>query len=97
MKMKEQEKKDLNQEEMSQVSGGTFTPNHFSGSMYEKAGIQVIDHFIDKDEFLWHGTDVGYATANSIVRFYKKYGREPVSLSEVDRFVQTPGSCCNRG
>ena len=48
---KEQDMVELNQKDLEEVSGGTFTLNYYWKSEYEEAGIKVVTHLIEKDEF----------------------------------------------
>ena len=38
-------------EELEKAVGGTFTLNYYCQEEYEEAGIRVVAHFIEKDEF----------------------------------------------
>ena len=69
-------------EELEKVVGGTFTLNYYWKSEYEEAGIKVVTHFIDKDEFWWNGENIGEKGANSVVFFTAVKGRAPLSLEE---------------
>ena len=42
-------------EELEKAVGGTFTLNDYWQHEYEEAGIKVVNHFIEKDEFWWNG------------------------------------------
>ena len=79
---KEQDMVELNQKDLEEVSGGTFTLNYYWKSEYEEAGIKVVTHFIDKDEFWWKGENIGEKAANSVVYFTAVKGRAPSSLAE---------------
>ena len=59
---------ELNQEEMAQASGGTFTPNTYRKSGYQSVGISTSYHFFDKDEFKFMGRSISYDQANNIVK-----------------------------
>ena len=66
-KQKEQAQKELNLNELEKVNGGTFTLNYYWQNEYEEAGIKVVTHFIEKDEFWWNGENIGEKGANSVV------------------------------
>ena len=55
---KEQDMVELNQKDLEEVSGGTFTLNYYWKSEYEEAGIKVVTHLIEKDEFFALGTTI---------------------------------------
>ena len=59
---------ELNQEEMAQASGGTFTPNTYRKSGYQSVGISTSYHFFDKDEFKFMGKSISYDQANNMVK-----------------------------
>ena len=59
---------ELNQEEMAQASGGTFTPNTYRKSGYQSVGISTSYHFFDKDEFKFMGKSISYDQANAMVK-----------------------------
>ena len=101
MDQKETESKELNQEEMENVAGGTFNDNKYSDSEYESVGITVVKHTIARDEFWWKGTNIYHGNANRVVEFYKKTGRIPDSVEEakpeglsnvIDRWTHIAGS-----
>ena len=76
------EMKELNQEEMEQAAGGTFWFNNYSKSEYNNVGIEVVSHFIDKDEFWWKGENIGHENANAVVYFQQTTQQQPSSLKE---------------
>ena len=41
----------LNDEQLDQVAGGTFTANKYREDVYNDAGIKTNYHFIEEDEF----------------------------------------------
>ena len=86
MDKKEQEIIEQKPEEMAQVTGGTFFPNTYFKSEYEDAGIEVVGHLIDKDEFWWNGSNIGLDNADAVVVYKMKNGREPDSVEEALRF-----------
>ena len=69
-------------EELEKAVGGTFTLNYCWKSEYEAAGIRVVTHFLEKDEFWWNGKNIGEKAANSVVFFNAVKGRAPGSLEE---------------
>ena len=73
---------ELNQEDLEKASGGTFTLNYYWKQEYEEAGIKVVTHLIEKDEFWWKGENIGEKAANSVVFFTAVKGRAPSSLAE---------------
>ena len=72
----------LDQEDLENATGGTFTLNYYWKSEYEEAGIKVVTHLIEKDEFWWKGENIGEKAANSVVYFTAVKGRAPSSLAE---------------
>ena len=60
---------ELNREDLEKAVGGTFNLNYYWQNEYEEAGIKVVTHFIEKDEFWWKGKDIGEKAANSVVYF----------------------------
>ena len=79
-------KTELNTKEMEQATGGTFTPNTYPKELYEAAGITVIKHWIDKDEFWWRGEDIGCENADAVAHYWSFYKRQPESLEEASKF-----------
>ena len=75
-------KMELKPEDLEKVVGGTFTLNYYWQHEYESAGIRVVTHFIDKDEFWWKGENIGEKGANSVVFFTAVKGYAPNSLEE---------------
>ncbi len=69
-------------EELEKAVGGTFTLNYYWRHEYEEAGIRVVAHFSEKDEFWWNGVNIGEKGANSVVYFTALKGRAPSSLEE---------------
>lgn len=68
-------KTDLNDEMLVQVSGGTFDNNRYTTNTYRSVGIEVVDHWFEKDEFiLENGDHISYEEANELVRAH--YGDE---------------------
>ena len=59
---------ELNGDEMSLASGGTFTPNTYRKGGYQSVGISTSYHFFDKDEFMFMGKPISYEQANNIVK-----------------------------
>lgn len=55
-------------EELNQVTGGTFTPNTYSASGYHTFGISTRYHFFSKDEFRYMGRPITYEQANEIMK-----------------------------
>ena len=80
--MKDMNIAELDQKDLEKADGGTFTLNYYWRSEYEDAGIKVVTHFIDKDEFWWKGENIGEKGANSVVFFTAVKGRAPSSLEE---------------
>ena len=78
--MKDMNIAELDQKDLEKVTGGTFTLNYYWRSEYEDAGIKVVTHFIDKDEFWWNGENIGEKGANSVVFFTAVKGHAPVRL-----------------
>ena len=66
---------ELNQEDLENATGGTFTLNYYWRSEYEEAGIKVVTHFIDKDEFWWKGENIGEKGADPVVYYTAIKGR----------------------
>lgn len=62
------ERKELNDEELSKVSGGTFTPNTYSKDTYHLVGISTRYNFFDCDEFKMMGKPLTVDQANDIVK-----------------------------
>ncbi len=60
---------ELNREDLEKAVGGTFNLNYYWQNEYEEAGVKVVTHFIEKDEFGWKGKDIGEKAANSVVYF----------------------------
>ena len=60
--------KELNNEELSIVSGGTFTPNTYGKETYHLVGISTRYNFFDKDEFKIMGKSITVDEANDIVQ-----------------------------
>lgn len=58
----------LTDEELYQVTGGTFTPNSFSAYGYHQFGISTRYNIISKDEFIYMGHPISYEQANEIMR-----------------------------
>ena len=73
--MKDMNIAELDQKDLEKAAGGTFTLNYYWRSEYEDAGIKVVTHFIDKDEFWWKGENIGEKGANSVVFFSGPKGR----------------------
>ena len=73
---------ELNLKELEQAAGGTFTLNYYWQHEYEAAGVKVVTHFIQKDEFWWKGRDIGEKAANSVVYYTALKGTAPSSLDE---------------
>ena len=69
-------------EDLEAAAGGTFTLNYYWRNEYESAGIRVVTHFIEKDEFWWKGENIGEKGANSVVFFTAVKGYAPASLEE---------------
>ena len=81
-------------EALEQVTGGTFWPNAYKKSEYAEVGINVVDHFIDRDEFWWNGKDIGCKDADAVVYFYQQNGRVPESVEEahtIERYYPVNG------
>ncbi len=60
--------KNLTDEELSQVTGGTMWPNEYSANNYNQFGIHTNFHFFAKHEFNFMGHDITYEQANEIVK-----------------------------
>lgn len=60
--------RELNDMEMSEISGGTFTRNKYRESGYNSVGITTDYHFFGKDEFFFMGKPISYDRANDIVK-----------------------------
>ena len=80
--MKDMNIAELDQKDLEKAAGGTFTLNYYWRSEYEDAGIKVVTHFIDKDEFWWKGENIGEKGANSVVYYTAVKGTAPGSLEE---------------
>lgn len=63
----------LNENELEQVVGGTFTANKYSEAEYNAAGITVNTHFFGEDEFTWRNKKYEYWHANAIVYYCKHH------------------------
>lgn len=70
--IKEMNPIELNQEELEQAAGATFTPNTHSRNTYHSLGISTNYHLIDKDEFRFMGNNITYEQANRIVDIANK-------------------------
>ena len=57
---------ELTLDELSLVSGGTFTKNRYSKGTYHSVGISTSYNFFDKDEFMFMGQKISYQKANEI-------------------------------
>lgn len=55
-------------EELMQVTGGTFIPNTYAASGYNQLGITIKMHVFSKDEFYYMGHPISYDQANEIMR-----------------------------
>ena len=60
--------RELDGNEMSRITGGTFTPNTYRKAGYHMVGISTSYHFFDKDEFTFMGRSISYDQANDIVK-----------------------------
>lgn len=58
----------ITDEELEQVTGGTFTPNSYSASGYHQFGISTSYNIIYKDEFKFMGHSISYERANEIMK-----------------------------
>ena len=77
---------ELNDEMLWKVNGGTFNRNKYSTETYRSAGIEVVDHFFEADEFiLENGEHITHDEANAIVRAMR--GEDESSNSLVTRKV----------
>ena len=76
----------LDDEELEQVAGGTFTPNRYGIKNYKRAHIKVVKHFFAKNEFWWKGQDIGHDNANAITFFYNKTRKHAETLEEALQF-----------
>ena len=72
----------LNREDLDKVVGGTLNWNYYWRSEYEEAGVKVVSHIIEKDEFWWNGENIGHKGANSVVYYTAVKGTAPGSLEE---------------
>ena len=73
---------ELMSEDLEAAVGGTFTLNYYWQDEYESAGIKVVTHFFERDEFWWKGENIGEKGANSVVFFTAVKGYAPASLEE---------------
>ena len=69
--------KELNINEMEQVSGGTFDDNKYKDAEYEAVGIKIVSHWLAPNEFWWKGKNIGHTKANAVVLFNRHNGRQP--------------------
>lgn len=72
----------MSDDELEKVSGGTFNKNRYDKRDYWDAGIQVIDHFFAKDEFIWNNENIGYYNANAVTFFKRQTGKSPQTVKE---------------
>ena len=80
---------EMNPEELRNTAGGTFTANLYPNSDYEEAGIRVVKHFIDKDEFWWNGENIGHYNANAVTYYKIIFGYEPPTVDNAVRFYES--------
>jgi hypothetical protein len=79
----------ISDDELEKVSGGTFNKNRYNKCDYWDAGIQVIDHFFAKDEFIWNNENIGYTNANAVTFFKRQTGKIPQSVKEAMDYKRT--------
>lgn len=60
--------KNLTDEELECVAGGTFFPNTYSSGGYNEFGISTRFHILGKDEFYYMGRRISYDRANEIMK-----------------------------
>ena len=58
---------ELTLDELSRISGGTFTKNSYSKSTYHSVGISTSYHFFSSDEFMFMGRGISHSQANELV------------------------------
>ena len=80
--------RELTMEQMEAVVGGTFTPNLYSVHTYKDAGIKVVRHFIDKDEFWWNGENIGHYNANAVTYYKLAFGYVPATVDDAVRYYE---------
>ena len=68
----DQDLREMEDQELEQTAGGTFTPNTYIKKAYHKIGISTNYHFFDKDEFRFMGKSITYDEANDIVKMGKR-------------------------
>ena len=73
--------------ELDKVTGGNFLPNDYTEEEYRSYGIMVFKNMITPDIFIWKGQQISLFTANFIVFFVKRKGRQPDSLNELEDFL----------
>lgn len=71
----------LDDEQLDQVAGGTFTANKFDERIYNQASLRTQYHFFEKDEFFAKtekGDEVSitYNQANWAVEHWQKTGQQ---------------------
>ena len=76
----------LTEDELDEVSGGTFTPNRYGKKSYKRANIKVVTHFFEANEFWWKGQNIGHDNANALVFFHYKNRRRAKTLEEALRY-----------
>lgn len=59
---------ELSIDDLSGISGGTFTPNTYPEQEYNSIGITTRYHFWDKDEFFFMGQSISIEQADEMVR-----------------------------
>ena len=72
----------LDDAQLEQVAGGTFTSNKYSERMYNEVGIQTNYHFFEKDSFFIKDANgdyqsITYEQANWAVEYWAKTNRYP--------------------
>ena len=63
-----EKRKELTCEELSNVAGGTFTPNTYGKETYHQIGISTRYNFWDEDEFKMMGKSLTVDQADDIVK-----------------------------
>ena len=84
--------KELNDENLDMIVGGTFTPNKFDERIYNQAGLTTKYHFICKDEFFIKDRNgklvsITYNQANQAVRMWQKMNHKQPTFEDVLKFV----------
>ena len=72
----------LDDEQLDQVAGGTFTPNKYDERIYNQAGLRTQYHVFEKDEFFAKSetgkeVPITYDQANWAVAYWQRTGNQP--------------------